>query len=42
VQVKLFIGSETYEGAGANLKAAKQNAALQVRNIFYDTGFCNG
>lgn len=29
-KVKLFIGTETYEGAGTNLKMAKQNAALQA------------
>jgi hypothetical protein len=28
--MKLFIGTETYEASGPNLKAAKQNVALQV------------
>lgn len=29
-KVKLFIGTETYEGSGSNIKAAKQSAALQA------------
>jgi len=35
---KLFIGTETYEGKGNNLKIAKQNAALQaLANTKYQT-----